>query len=383
MYNEIKNLKATSNAYQKFIWKILNFSKTNLGKFYNNDTKFLEILTKFLRFSDTGRVCKFHLEIEKEKLVQSPRDIEILIKFGVLNFEVASDEDDVKISQKLVETAIECFESAIKFEGLDINSGDLPKLEFLKSPAETLAAASKPTAAPAAKPAAKSAAKPAAKPPTKTPARGKAPAKPAAKSTAKACSSKEKVASKPASSSSSPPKATKLNGKNLISRLWLAKAFKLQMEITGNDSLKETVISHYKNCLKLPPNNIEANIDLARLIASSEPLLAVDYYSTCLDLQSDSSAIEKTSESLSDSDQSFINSEIVNILLKLKKLDDPRLEKNMISWAKTYGLGMLDKATKLLEDNGKTKILRRVYCAVHGKNEDDPELVQFFNFKCW
>ena len=44
---------------------------------------------------------------------------------------------------------------------------------------------------------------------------------------------------------------------------------------------------------------------------------------------------------------------------------------------------MLEKATKVLEDAAKTGVLRRVYCAVHGKPENDPELSQFFNFKCW
>ena len=48
-----------------------------------------------------------------------------------------------------------------------------------------------------------------------------------------------------------------------------------------------------------------------------------------------------------------------------------------------HGLGMLDKAVKIFEKANKTQVLRRVYCAVNGKPESDPELTQFFNFKCW
>ena len=82
-------------------------------------------------------------------------------------------------------------------------------------------------------------------------------------------------------------------------------------------------------------------------------------------------------------DQCFISGEVVNILLKKNALEDKRLEKHMILWAKEYGLGMLDKAVEMCEKAKKTTVLRRVYCAVHGKDENDSDLKQFFMFKCW
>jgi len=214
------------------------------------------------------------------------------------------------------------------------------------------------------------------KPPAKLPlevankpaAKGKAASKSAAKPAEKATDSTSK-------SGSTGQGPVKLNPERPISRLYLAKTYKLLFDHNDNNkNLKSQTINLYKDCLAILPDNLEANIDLARLLVQDEPQLAVDYYEK---------ATEVSGSKLQDSDKSFIASEIVNILLKLKKLDDPRLEKNMIIWAKTYGLGMLDKATKMLEDANKTFILRKVYCEVHGKSEEDAELKQFFNFKCW
>ena len=111
---------------------------------------------------------------------------------------------------------------------------------------------------------------------------------------------------------------------------------------------------------------------MARLVSAADPMKAVDLYCSC----DDNSDISKE-------DQCFISGEVVNILLKKNALDDKRLEKHMVLWAKEYGLGMLDKAVKMFEKANKTFVLRRVYCAVHGKEESDPELNQFFMFKCW
>ena len=44
---------------------------------------------------------------------------------------------------------------------------------------------------------------------------------------------------------------------------------------------------------------------------------------------------------------------------------------------------MLEKYVKILEDKFKTKALMQVYAGVHGKDVDDPGLVNFFRFKCW
>ena len=66
----------------------------------------------------------------------------------------------------------------------------------------------------------------------------------------------------------------------------------------------------------------EVNIDLARLLSISEPEAAVDCYQKCIDFASES---ENSGSSLDQNDKSFISSEIVNILLKLKL--DPYLKR--------------------------------------------------------
>ena len=78
--------------------------------------------------------------------------------------------------------------------------------------------------------------------------------------------------------------------------------------------LKEKTIDLYKAAQQKLPKNTEVNIDLARLLSISEPEAAVDCYQKCIDLDCDSD-----SNDLDQNDKSFISSEIVNILLKLKK----------------------------------------------------------------
>ena len=45
--------------------------------------------------------------------------------------------------------------------------------------------------------------------------------------------------------------------------------------------------------------------------------------------------------------------------------------------------GIIEKEIGILEKKGLTKVIREIYCGIHKKNIDDPDLVTFFKFKCW
>lgn len=56
----------------------------------------------------------------------------------------------------------------------------------------------------------------------------------------------------------------------------------------------------------------------------------------------------------------------------------------MISLGKVMGLTVLEKYVDTLDKTFKySKLLMQIYAGVHGKNPDDPDLQQFFKFKCW
>ena len=70
--------------------------------------------------------------------------------------------------------------------------------------------------------------------------------------------------------------------------------------------------------------------------------------------------------------------------MKEELYDDPRLKHNMIKLGQILGFTMLDKYVSILENKLKfNKLLCEVYAGVNGKSVDDPDLKQFFRFKCW
>jgi tetratricopeptide (TPR) repeat protein len=369
LWSFICKLETGSLAYQQTAWAILENSREIFAA-----NSVLVMLSEKLKFTDSARVAKFHLELEIQSLCEIPRCNDILNKIGLYSLEIAGDEDDRKLAFENVDNAIECFASSIKFEGESKVEGEMPNLPWVKKEVEVkkstekLPAGKTPAKTPVktqAKPVAKG--KPIAKPVAKTPA--KPPAKPAAKGKpAPGKPSATKITENPSTKPDNGPK----NVINLKTRLYLAKAYKQKFDLDeGDQKVKDSAIKAYETALEKLPKNTEASIDLARLITATDSMKAVDLYCSC-----DESLITKE-------DQCFISGEVVNILLKKNALDDKRLEKHMILWAKEYGLGMLDKAVDMCEKAKKTTVLRRVYCAVHGKDENDSDLKQFFMFKCW
>lgn len=48
-----------------------------------------------------------------------------------------------------------------------------------------------------------------------------------------------------------------------------------------------------------------------------------------------------------------------------------------------WSTGSLEKYVKILEEKFKNDLLKKVYAGVNGKSVDDPDMQNFFKFKCW
>ena len=158
-----------------------------------------------------------------------------------------------------------------------------------------------------------------------------------------------------------------INTKTYHPFLGLARALSRQ---NSPDTLQETK-SMYSQAIELCPGLHDAYIELADLLVENSPLEAVDIY------------VRYPFPDTPTFDDAYLYGEIVRILLKEGQYDDVRLVPNMIHLGKIMGIGILEKYVKVLEDKFKTKALMQVYAGVHGKDVDDPGLVNFFRFKCW
>lgn len=45
--------------------------------------------------------------------------------------------------------------------------------------------------------------------------------------------------------------------------------------------------------------------------------------------------------------------------------------------------GCIEKYIDILDGKCRTKLLKSVYAGIHERPEDDPDLQDFFRFKCW
>lgn len=151
------------------------------------------------------------------------------------------------------------------------------------------------------------------------------------------------------------------------SRLGLARVLMRK----GGDSVNE---AHklYEEVISMAPSVHDAYIELADSLIKSDPMKAVDTYS------------KYPFQGPLTFDDAYIHGEMVRLLMKNEKYDDPRLGPSMISLGKVMGLTVLEKYVDTLDKTFKySKLLMQVYAGVHGKSVDDPDLQQFFKFKCW
>lgn len=127
----------------------------------------------------------------------------------------------------------------------------------------------------------------------------------------------------------------------------------------------------YQEVMTMNPDVHDAYIELGEILASIKPEKAVEVYSSFPFCSPPSF------------DDAFLHGEIIRLVMKSGKYDNPHLIPSMIAMGKALGIGVLDKQVAILEGKFKSFILKTVYAGVHDKNVDDPELEAFFKFKCW
>ncbi|XP_078590119.1 uncharacterized protein LOC144870215 isoform X2 [Branchiostoma floridae x Branchiostoma japonicum] len=184
----------------------------------------------------------------------------------------------------------------------------------------------------------------------------------------------EKAEDKPATPTKAPepekapapiPANTPLNRASYRPRLGLARA------LARTDDTIDDAKKWYNEVMTMAPEIHDAYIELADMLIKAEPLAAVDVYCRF-----------PFTEELT-FDDAYIHGEVVRILMKHEKFDDPRLADSMIAFGRVMGITTLDKYVSILDDKFKTDMLKKIYAGVHGKAVDDPDLQAFFKFKCW
>ncbi|KAM8945456.1 uncharacterized protein RCH25_048729 [Pelodytes ibericus] len=158
-----------------------------------------------------------------------------------------------------------------------------------------------------------------------------------------------------------------VNRCSFLHRLGLARS------LSRTKDTAEDAAALYQEVINMAPTVPDAYIELAELIVNTDPLAAIEGY--CRYPQK---PVEEQSF-----DDAFIPGEIIRLLIKCEKYDDPRLTGNMISYGKIMGIGCLEKYIGILEGKLKTGILKTVYAGIHNKPIDDKDLQNFFRFKCW
>ena len=206
--------------------------------------------------------------------------------------------------------------------------------------------------------------------PAAKPAPGKAPCRTCSHTRAEANAPKQP----PSSTSPTTPTAQSTpvepvgppNPKSFHPRLGLARV------LTRLGSDPEAARRFYEECITMEPNLHDAYIELGEVLVKSDPLGAVEVYSKY-----------PFPEPLT-YDDAYLHGEIARLLIKHETFDDPRLGLSMIALGKVMGFSVLDKYVEILDSKLKySKLLMEIYAQVNGKTVDDPDLQQFFKFKCW
>lgn len=158
-----------------------------------------------------------------------------------------------------------------------------------------------------------------------------------------------------------------VNKSSYLPRLGLART------LARTTDAKKRAESHtlYLEVMTMNPDFHDAYIELGEILASTKPDKAVEVYSNF------------PFSSPPSFDDAFLHGEIIRLVMKSGKYDNPHLIPSMIAMGKALGIGVLDKQVAILEGKFKSSILKTVYAGVHDKDVDDPELQAFFKFKCW
>ncbi len=203
--------------------------------------------------------------------------------------------------------------------------------------------------------------------PAVKPTAGRAPCRTCSHNKMEDTSKKSPPPTTPATSQSSPPEAVgPPNTASYHPRLGLARV------LTRLGSDPDGARRFYEECITMEPNLHDAYIELGEILVKSDPLGAVGVYSKY-----------PFPDPLT-YDDAFLHGEIARLLIKHEKFDDPRLGPSMIALGKVMGFPVLEKYVDILDSKLKySKLLMQIYAQVNGKSVDDPDLQQFFKFKCW
>ncbi|KAM6916607.1 uncharacterized protein FYW49_009606 [Xenentodon cancila] len=125
--------------------------------------------------------------------------------------------------------------------------------------------------------------------------------------------------------------------------------------------------------MAMAPEIHDAYTELAQLLEPSDPPAAVDVY--CRFPQK-----PLAEQSF---DDAFISGEIVRMLMSQERYDHPQLGPSLVAYGKVMGLSCIEKYINILEERSRTMLLKSVYARIHDRQEDDPELQDFFKFRCW
>ncbi|XP_072293026.1 uncharacterized protein [Eucyclogobius newberryi] len=157
-----------------------------------------------------------------------------------------------------------------------------------------------------------------------------------------------------------------VNPKSHIPRLGLARALCRSEKHEQAKTLFQEVIS-------MSPEVHDAYIELVQLLEPSDPQAAVEVYCRY--------PLKPVAEQTFD--DAFITGEIVRLLMELELYDHPQLGPSLVAFGKVMGLSCIEKYIDILDGKLMNKLLRSVYAKIHNRPEDDPELQDFFRFKCW
>ena len=158
-----------------------------------------------------------------------------------------------------------------------------------------------------------------------------------------------------------------INKTSYLPRLGLART----LARTTNAKKREESQTLYQEVMTMNPDFHDAYIELGEMLSSTKPNEAVEVYANFPFCSPPSF------------DDAFLHGEIIRLVMKSGKYDNPHLIPSMIAMGKALGIGVLDKQVAILEGKFMSSILKTVYAGVHDKDVDDPELEAFFKFKCW
>eukprot|EP00794_Sanderia_malayensis_P020467 gene20467-22483_t len=156
-----------------------------------------------------------------------------------------------------------------------------------------------------------------------------------------------------------------LNSVSYEARLGLARI------LSRNNADREAANQLYRKVMQLNAHAHDAYIELGNMLAETDPEQAVEVYSKY-----------PFGAELS-FDDAYLHGEIVRVLMRAGKYDDPQLERSMIAYGTVMGLSVIEKHMNELENKAKFKILCNVFAGVNKRDVDDEEMQQFFKFKYW